>query len=133
MFRINIYGSFSSAHRLDGYQGACANLHGHNWKVRLSVCCEKTDPIGMTIDFKALKKKFEKILSEFDHKYLNELECFADQNPTSELIAKAVFEKASATPDLIGAQINNPNCHVKEVEVWESEKYSVVYRPNENN
>jgi len=125
MFEINIWSGFSAAHRLDGYQGECANLHGHNWKIRLSITCQKTGPIGMTIDFKILKKQFEKILSEFDHKYLNELKCFGGQNPTSELIAKTLFEKASA-------RLNDPNCMVKEIEVWESEKYSVVYRPNEN-
>lgn len=125
MFEINIWSHFSAAHRLDGYQGECANLHGHNWKARLGIFCKKTNEIGMTIDFKVLKKQFEKVLSEFDHKYLNDLEVFSNHNPTSELIAKTLFERASA-------QINNSNCKVKEIEVWESEKYSVVYRPNEN-
>ena len=124
MFEINIWSHFSAAHRLDGYQGECANLHGHNWKIRLGIFCKKTNKIGMTIDFKVLKKQFEKILSEFDHKYLNSLECFAEQNPTSELIAKTLFEKTSA-------QINDSNCKVKEIEVWESEKYSVVYSIDE--
>lgn len=124
MFVINIYSHFSAAHRLDGYNGACANVHGHNWKVRLSVACIKTGSIGMTIDFKVLKKQFEKILSDFDHKYLNDLEVFSNHNPTSEFIAKTIFEKASI-------QVNNSNCEVKEVEVWESEKYSVVYSIDE--
>ncbi|MBC8527451.1 MAG: 6-carboxytetrahydropterin synthase QueD [Candidatus Cloacimonetes bacterium] len=123
MFVINIYSHFSAAHRLDGYNGACANIHGHNWKVRLSVACIKTDSIGMTIDFKVLKKQFEKILSEFDHKYLNDLEIFSKHNPTSEFIAKIIFEKVSTL-------LNNSNFKVKQVEVWESEKYSVVYSPD---
>ncbi|MCK4338430.1 MAG: 6-carboxytetrahydropterin synthase, partial [Candidatus Cloacimonetes bacterium] len=79
---------------------------------------------GMTIDFKVLKKQFEKILSDFDHKYLNDLEVFSNHNPTSEFIAKTIFERASI-------QVNNSNCEVKEVEVWESEKYSVVYSIDE--
>lgn len=124
MFIINIYSHFSAAHKLDGYNGACANVHGHNWKVRLSLECKKTDSIGMTIDFKVLKKQFEKILSDFDHKYLNDLEVFSNHNPTSEFIAKIIFEKASTL-------LNNSNCEVKEVEVWESEKYSVVYSADE--
>jgi len=124
MFEINIWSHFSAAHRLDGYQGECANLHGHNWKVRLGTFCKKTNEIGMTIDFKVLKKQFEKLLYEFDHKYLNDLEIFSKHNPTSEFIAKIIFEKASA-------QINNSNCKVKEIEVWESDKYSVVYSIDE--
>ena len=126
MFTLNIYDHFSAAHRLDGYNGSCANVHGHNWKVRLSVKCKKTESIGMTIDFKVLKKHFEKILSDFDHKYLNDLEVFSNHNPTSEFIAKTIFERSSV-------QINNSNCEVKEVEVWESDKYSVVYSVYENN
>jgi 6-pyruvoyltetrahydropterin/6-carboxytetrahydropterin synthase len=125
MFILSIIDSFSAAHRLVGYPGECANLHGHNWKVKLDVECNQLQPIGLAIDFKELKQKFRQVLTEFDHKYLNELETFEGENPTSELVAKVIFEKMSAL-------LETPNCRVKAVEVWESEKYSVKYMPDES-
>lgn len=123
MFILSIIDNFSAAHRLVGYQGECASLHGHNWKVKVDVECEKLQPIGLAIDFKELKEKFRQVLAEFDHAYLNELEIFEGENPTSELLAKIIFEKMSAL-------LRGQESRVKEVEIWESEKYSVKYIPD---
>ncbi|HHE40192.1 MAG TPA: 6-carboxytetrahydropterin synthase [Candidatus Cloacimonetes bacterium] len=125
MFIINIKSNFSAAHNLVGYKGNCAKVHGHNWNVRLALRCNKIDEVGMTIDFKILKKDFNNLLSEFDHENLNTLECFKDNNPTSESIAQKIFEKAKLV-------FNNESSSVFEIEVSESEKYSVVYRPHES-
>lgn len=124
MFILSITDNFSAAHSLVGYEGECARLHGHNWKVRLDVQCSKLQPLGLAIDFKELKQKFRQVLTEFDHTYLNELEIFRGKNPTSELVAKVIFEKMSALLD-------TTECKIKAVEVWESEKYSVKYMPDE--
>ncbi|MBC8313209.1 MAG: 6-carboxytetrahydropterin synthase QueD [Candidatus Cloacimonetes bacterium] len=126
MYKLNIFSNFSAAHKLIDYEGDCANLHGHNWKVRLEIICKKTDSIGLTIDFKILKKKFNKILAKFDHKNLNELEYFKDKNPTSENIAKLLYRK-------VLVDFSDSNCKVNEIEIWESEKYSIIYKPDENN
>lgn len=125
MFIINIKSNFSAAHNLVGYKGDCAKVHGHNWNVRLALRCNKIDELGMTIDFKILKKEFNKLLQEFDHENLNSLECFKDCNPTSEIIAQKIFQKAQLV-------FNNESTSVCEIEVCESEKYSVIYRPHEN-
>ena len=125
MFIINIKSNFSAAHNLVGYKGNCAKVHGHNWNVRLALRCNKIDEVGMTIDFKILKRDFNNLLSEFDHENLNTLECFKDNNPTSESIAQKIFEKAKLV-------FNNESSSVFEIEVSESEKYSVVYRPHES-
>ncbi len=125
MFIINIRSNFSAAHNLVGYKGDCANVHGHNWKVRLALICNKIDGVGMTIDFKILKREFNNLLKEFDHENLNSLECFNDCNPTSEIIAREIFEKSQRI-------FNSASTSVYEIEVSESEKYSVIYRPYEN-
>ena len=120
MYKLNVISHFSSAHKLEGYDGQCKNLHGHNWKVRVTVQCEKTDEIGLAIDFGVIKKYLKEVIDKLDHQYLNELEYFKDINPTSENIAKLIYEEFSE-------KINDDNCRTSEIEIWESEKSSVVY------
>lgn len=125
MFIVNIKSNFSAAHNLVGYKGDCSKVHGHNWNVRLALRCSSIDEIGMTKDFKILKNKFNEILEEFDHENLNKLQFFSEINPTSESIAKVLYKKAESV-------FNDDKTAVYEIEVSESEKYSVIYRPYEN-
>lgn len=120
MYKLNVTSEFSSAHRLDGYEGLCKNLHGHNWKVRIAIICEKVDKIGMTIDFGEVKKNLHEIILMLDHTYLNELEHFKGINPTSENIAKFIYGEMQK-------RITVSDCKMSEVEVWESNKTSMVY------
>lgn len=93
MFNLTVKSEFSSAHRLRGYQGKCENLHGHNWKVEIAVSGSALDNLGMVADFKELKQRLNDILKDLDHKYLNDLAYFKKKNPTSENIAKYIFER----------------------------------------
>jgi 6-pyruvoyltetrahydropterin/6-carboxytetrahydropterin synthase len=120
MYKLNVISSFSSAHKLNGYDGLCKNLHGHNWKVRLCVMCDTLDEIGMAMDFGILKERLNSYLSGLDHQYLNDLPAFKQMNPTSENLARHIFEQ-------MGMQLSGCPCEVVEVEVWESEKASVIY------
>jgi len=93
MYSLKVEGSFSSAHNLRGYKGKCEDLHGHNWRVQITVKSNQLDNIGMVLDFKFLKKKLNSCLEEMDHKYLNKLVYFKKVNPTSENIAKYIYNK----------------------------------------
>lgn len=93
MFEIVIKTGFSASHKLVGYKGNCSNLHGHNFGVEICVEGKTLDKIGMVFDFRKIKKIADKIISKLDHKYLNEIEPFSRVNPTSENIAKYIFEK----------------------------------------
>jgi len=123
MYKLNVTSHFSAAHRLVGYNGPCRNIHGHNWKVRIGILCKNSDEIGLTIDFGIVKKELAQIMDELDHTMLNELEYFTHSNPTSENISKFIYQKMSAV-------LNNDNCRVADVEVWESEKSSMIYFQN---
>lgn len=118
MFTVKVTSNFSSAHNLRGYKGKCEDLHGHNWRVEASVSSEKLDDIGMVVDFKLLKEELKGIMSELDHKYLNDLDSFKEFNPTSENIARYIHEKLSA---------KRPDLKVREVTVWETETSSATY------
>ncbi len=120
MYKLNVTSNFSSAHKLNGYEGLCKNLHGHNWKVRIGILCEKVDEIGMTIDFGEVKKNLNDIMTILDHTYLNDLEYFKENNPTSENIAKFIYHEMKK-------RIKVQDCSIAEVEVWESDITSMLY------
>jgi 6-pyruvoyltetrahydropterin/6-carboxytetrahydropterin synthase len=117
MYKVSILADFSSAHMLRGYKGKCENLHGHNWKVRVSVYSDKLDKLGMVIDFKDLKKTVHDALEELDHKNLNDLEYFRSVNPTSENIAKYLYDRLK----IKGRRLK--------VTVWESDTAFATYAP----
>ncbi len=120
MYRINVTSHFSAAHNLREYPGLCKNIHGHNWKVRICLKCEKVDELGMAVDFTIAKKWLDALMVELDHKHLNTIEPFTELNPTSENIAKYLYQRLADMIDIDG-------CQVYEIEVWESEKSSVIY------
>lgn len=120
MFRLKISTSFASAHNLINYQGECENLHGHNWKVEVSVTAKALDKAGLGIDFKILKAETNKLLKTLDHKYLNELPPFSELSPSSENIAQYLFHE-------LGKSLDNENVKVEMVTVWESDFAGASY------
>ena len=85
-----------------GYNGDCSALHGHNWMVQVFIKSPELDAIGIAVDFKVLKRELTRILEQFDHKYLNDLPCFADVNPTSENLARVIYKELSAAINDLG-------------------------------
>lgn len=73
--------TFDSAHRLPNYEGKCSQLHGHSWKLIVSLEGKVNPKTGMIIDFHQLNEIIEeKILNKLDHAYLNDI----IENPTCE-------------------------------------------------
>lgn len=120
MYKINVTSSFSAAHQLEGYAGLCKNLHGHNWKVRIQILCTQIDEIGMALDFGIAKKHLRDLMEKLDHHFLNSLSYFEGINPTSENIAKWIYDEFKK-------EFNTSEARIYEVEVWESENSSVIY------
>ena len=103
MYEIEVKAAFEAAHYIDGYAGKCARLHGHNWEVVAVVRAAQLDKLGMLIDFKILKAELKKVLDEFDHRFLNELATFAEENPTAENLARKIFERLTASEIFSGS------------------------------
>ena len=95
-YDIFIKTHFSSGHHLRDYPGSCELPHGHNWKVTVTVRAHELDEIGMGIDFKILKAKVNEVVDYLDHKVLNDLQEFTDINPSSENIARFIYQELSA-------------------------------------
>ncbi len=89
--------------------------------VELVVEGEKLNEIEILIDFKELKNILKEVLSELDHRLINELPYFKEKNPSSENIARFIFERVKEKLK------NYPNVRVKEVTVFETEKASATY------
>jgi 6-pyruvoyltetrahydropterin/6-carboxytetrahydropterin synthase len=120
MYELKITTQFSAAHRLENFYGKCEALHGHNWKVEVYLLGERLDEAGLVRDFGVVKAKTKEILNELDHKFLNELPAFREQNPSSENLARHLYER-------LGAVLNGDGVKVSKVSVWESDTSCASY------
>lgn len=122
-FEITASVHFDAAHRLPGYRGPCARMHGHRWRVEAAVTGAQLDESGILLDFLELKGWLQDIVSAFDHRCLNEVEPFTEISPTSENLARYVFgELAGRVEQKAGA------VRLSWVSISESPETRVVYR-----
>ncbi len=122
MYELKVITNFSAAHQLENFHGACEDLHGHNWKIEVYVTSEALDKAGVVIDFRILKKHVNGVVSALDHKFLNDLGPFTNQNPSSENIARYVAEE-------LARLLEDPKVKVNRVTAWESETACATYYP----
>ncbi|MFP4629814.1 MAG: 6-carboxytetrahydropterin synthase QueD [Desulfohalobiaceae bacterium] len=121
IYRLQVSSSFSSSHQLRHYQGKCEALHGHNFTVQAEVQgFELEQGTEILMDFAELKSLLNFILQELDHKHLNELPAFQDQNPSSENLARYIYQKLKH--DLQGRPVQ-----LRWVSVSEKETSRAVY------
>lgn len=120
VFEVYVKTHFSAAHSLKGYQGDCARVHGHNWAIEVFVRCEKLDEIGIGIDFRDIKRMLKEVLHELNHFNLNELTTFQNVNPTSENIAKFLYQE-------LGQKLNSNVVKVSKVKVSETLEAGAFY------
>jgi len=122
MYELTVETQFSSAHQLRGYKGKCEKLHGHNWRVQVTVSSDKLNEIDIVIDFHELKRLVNEVISGLDHSFLNDVFPFTEINPSSENIAKWLYDSIKKK---IGK--NYKGINLTSVTVWESESASATY------
>ncbi len=125
MYEIVIEEHFAASHRLIGYQGDCEKLHGHNWVVRVCAEVEDLNPIGLGIDFRTLKGITREFVTLLDHTHLNEHPAFQETNPSSENLARFLFDKIGES--LLEAEDAS---RLAWVEVWETPTAVARYCPS---
>jgi 6-pyruvoyltetrahydropterin/6-carboxytetrahydropterin synthase len=121
MYEVKIKTDFSAAHCLREVGGKCESLHGHNFTVEVAVESEVLNQLGIVVDFRVLKAETQDVLQALDHRYLNELPFFQGENPSSENLARYIFEELTRRMGLKG-------CRMSWVSVWESENSRATYR-----
>ena len=122
MYELKIVTHFAAAHQLTMVGEKCENMHGHNWKIEVFVTGAKLDEAGVLMDFGIIKKHVAEVMSLLDHKYLNELEFFKNDQPSSENIAGVVARE-------LQKRIDNSAARVSRVAAWESEDACATYTP----
>ena len=120
MYELKIITEFSAAHNLRNFRGKCEALHGHNWKVEVVLSGKNLDDSGVVLDFAEVKAATSEIMSEIDHRYLNDLPFFMENNPSSENIARYIFHR-------LQEKIDNDRVRIRRVSAWESQDACASY------
>jgi len=125
MFEITVDYSFAAGHALRGYKGKCENVHGHNYKVRVTVAGEQLNSIGLLMDFVDLRAALKSTAERLDHRFMNEIPPFDQLNPSAENVARYFCES-------LEGQVQQEGLQVRAVTVWETDTTSATYFPNHN-
>jgi 6-pyruvoyltetrahydropterin/6-carboxytetrahydropterin synthase len=120
MFEVSKTIWFCAAHQVRFDGGECERLHGHNWRVQVTVRARSLDRIGYVVDFSRLKRAAWEAVERFDHGNLNEIAPFIELNPTAENLAQYVHQQLSLL-------FNDGRTHVHAVEIWETENNRAAF------
>jgi 6-pyruvoyltetrahydropterin/6-carboxytetrahydropterin synthase len=121
MFEVSVEQSFAAGHALRNYHGKCENVHGHNYKVRITVAGEQLDETGLLVDFLEVKRLMGAVIDYLDHRFINDLAPFDLINPSAENIAKYFYDRVSTG-------LSGGGVRISEVKVWETDSSSATYR-----
>ncbi len=120
MYRVSVEDEFDAAHYLRGYQGRCEALHGHRYRVRVTLKTQLLNDIDLAYDFTLLKKHLREIMAPYDHTCLNDVPPFTEINASAENIARTVYQA-------LAPRLSEPGVELDKVEVWESPTSRVTY------
>ena len=116
---MNVYKTFSieAARSLpnlpDGHP--CKNVHGHSFKITITVCGEVDEHTGFVLDFSNIDAAFKPIHDQIDHTYLNKIDGL--NNPSSENLCKWIW--AELIPSLPG---------LSQIEIKETDSTGCIYK-----
>jgi 6-pyruvoyltetrahydropterin/6-carboxytetrahydropterin synthase len=122
MFEVSVEYGFSAGHALRNYKGKCENIHGHNYRVQVTVAGQKLNEAGLLVDFADLRRKIQSVTAALDHQFLNQVAPFDQLNPSAENLAKYIN-------DQIQGELRNQGLRIQAVTVWETDASSATYRP----
>jgi len=123
MFEVCVEETFAAGHALRNYHGKCENVHGHNFRVQVTLSGAELDSMGLLVDFVEVKKLIQTVVDRLDHQFLNEVPPFDELNPSAENVARHFYERISS-----GLAAATP-VSVAKVQVWETDTASATYRP----
>src|SRR6266576_957853 len=123
MFQVSVEETFSAGHALRGYRGKCENVHGHNYRVRVTLEGPKLDSVGLLVAFTQHKQVIREVMGTLDHQFMNDLEPFETTNPSAENVAKYFYDEVTR-------QLKDlpPGARVTDVILWETDTSGAVER-----
>ena len=120
-FEISTTRRFSAAHALRLYDNSIEPVHGHNWRVRVTVSSKELDSIGVVMDFHELERLVDVIITPWHNRHLNECPPFAQGlNPSAENVALHIGRSLKLPPKV----------RLVRVEVWETDTNRATYLPS---
>ncbi len=140
MFKITKHFMFEAAHVLDSsYSEECQRIHGHSYKVEVTVVSAFLNADGMVVDFKLLSEYANAVFGNWDHSLIisqNKQDEWEEDgifipllshseliilpfNPTAENMAKYIFEELQ--------EYFPTDVRVSKVCVWETAKAKACY------
>src|SRR5688572_18103518 len=127
MFEVTVEQTFAAGHALREYKGKCENVHGHNYKVQITVEGERLNRIGLLVDFVELKRVVREVVDRLDHQFINDLEPFTVINPSAENMAKYFYDEVSKKMDGSNGEAST---RIAQIKIWETDTSIAVYRPS---
>ncbi len=94
---LEVADRFEAAHRLYSWRGAPESAHGHSWRVVARLASDTLDGEGMAYDFVAVREALAALTARLDHRDLNALPPFDRESPTTERVARWLFDELRAT------------------------------------
>jgi len=132
MIYITRVEQFSASHKLDNPNisedrnkeifGKCHEMHGHNYKLEVTVAGKPDTESGYVMDFKELKDIIgNEIIDKVDHQHLNDVEMFKGLILTAEFMVKIFWE-------ILESKINKGNVKLYSLKLYETENNYVLYK-----
>lgn len=122
MYEVTVEETFAAGHALRGYKGKCENVHGHNYRVQVTVEGAELDATGLLVDFVELKRVMRDVIARLDHQFINDLEPFTVINPSAENMARYFYEHIANN-----LKPETP-LRISQVKLWETDTSSATYR-----
>ena len=123
MYEVSVEQTFAAGHALRNYRGKCENVHGHNYRLQVTLAGPELDAAGLLVDFVELKRVMQAAIERLDHQFINDVPPFDTLNPSAENMARYFY-------DTLSSALNNRNSvRVSEVKLWETEVAAATYRP----
>jgi 6-pyruvoyltetrahydropterin/6-carboxytetrahydropterin synthase len=126
MFEVTVEQTFAAGHALREYKGKCENVHGHNYRVQITVEGERLNRIGLLVDFVELKRIVREVMERLDHQFINDLEPFTVINPSAENLAKYFYDEVSSR---MATDNGDAPTRIAQIKIWETDTSIAVYRP----
>ncbi len=128
MFEVTVEQTFAAGHALRNYHGKSEDVHGHNYRVRVTVEGEQLDSTGLLVDFLEVNRLITGAVGYLDHRFINDLAPFDEINPSAENIAKYFYDRVTGGL-MQGGLKNEVPVRISAVQVWETDTSSAIYRP----
>jgi len=119
VYQVTVEAVFPASHQLRLYDGSLEPLHVHQWRVQASLAGATLDAMGVLIDFVRVERVLDDVLAGFRDRHLNDLPCFQGGNPSTENLARCLFESLRdrlEAPELL-----------QKVTVWETSRFAAAY------